>query len=196
MMGIFDLIPRAVWAVLVAVLAATSCKFKWDNAGLTLEIEKGKVAVANVEKQHFAALAAADRAIARANLETRITEQELQKSMDIEREKNHASLKIATAERDALKLRFASFKMFAGHPTPTGAPSEATHLGEGLGGTDVTEFPDANKQHPDKPRASGKADPIGDIIDEAFRAETIRLSLISCYRSYDEARGGFGDVQK
>ena len=37
MTAILSLIPRWVYAALVAMLAATSCKFKWDANGLTLE---------------------------------------------------------------------------------------------------------------------------------------------------------------
>jgi len=48
-MNPLDYIPKFVWAALVAVLAATSCKLKVDNNGLTLEIEKGKTHVANLE---------------------------------------------------------------------------------------------------------------------------------------------------
>ena len=44
-----DSIPRWVWAALVAALAATSCKLKWDNTGLSIEIEKGKTNVAQLE---------------------------------------------------------------------------------------------------------------------------------------------------
>lgn len=44
-----DLIPKWLLAALVVALAATSCKFKYDNTGLSIEIEKGKTYVAQLE---------------------------------------------------------------------------------------------------------------------------------------------------
>lgn len=45
-----NLIPKWLLAALVATLAATSCKLKWDNSGLSIEIEKGKTYVAQLER--------------------------------------------------------------------------------------------------------------------------------------------------
>ncbi len=50
MLTMLNLVPKWAWAALVATLAATSCKLKWDNSGLSLEIEKGKTYVAQLEK--------------------------------------------------------------------------------------------------------------------------------------------------
>ena len=43
-----DLVPKFVWAALVAVLAATSCKLKVDNNGLSLEVEKHATRIAEL----------------------------------------------------------------------------------------------------------------------------------------------------
>lgn len=50
MLTLLNLVPKWVWLALVAALSATSCKLKWDNSGLSLEIEKGKTYVAQLEK--------------------------------------------------------------------------------------------------------------------------------------------------
>lgn len=47
---LLNLVPKWVWLAVVAALSATSCKLKWDNSGLSLEIEKGKTYVAQLEK--------------------------------------------------------------------------------------------------------------------------------------------------
>jgi hypothetical protein len=58
MIAFLDLIPRWVWMALVAALAATSCKLTVDLGSVKLELEKSKVAVAQMET-----------AIARSNTE-------------------------------------------------------------------------------------------------------------------------------
>ena len=55
MTALFAMIPRWVYAALIAMLAATSCKFKWDKDGLALEVEKHKVAAAQLEAQGIGA---------------------------------------------------------------------------------------------------------------------------------------------
>lgn len=49
MLALLNLIPRWVLAALIAMLAATSCKLKWENGALSIEIEKGKTHVATLE---------------------------------------------------------------------------------------------------------------------------------------------------
>ena len=50
MLAILDLVPRWLWMALVVALSATSCKLKWDNGQLSIEIEKGKTYVAQLER--------------------------------------------------------------------------------------------------------------------------------------------------
>ena len=49
MMTFLNLTPKWLLAALVATLAATSCKLKWDNSGLSLEIEKHATHIAQLE---------------------------------------------------------------------------------------------------------------------------------------------------
>ena len=57
--ALLSLVPRWVWVALVAALSATSCKLKWDNNGLSLEIEKHETRIAElqlgIEASHAAA---------------------------------------------------------------------------------------------------------------------------------------------
>jgi len=48
-MNPLDFVPKFVWAALVAVLAATSCKLKVDNNGLSLEVEKHATRIAELK---------------------------------------------------------------------------------------------------------------------------------------------------
>jgi hypothetical protein len=67
-----DYIPKFVWAALVAVLAATSCKLKWDNNGLSLEVEKHATRIAEL-KQGISS-ANEQSALAGAAMEKRVRE--------------------------------------------------------------------------------------------------------------------------
>lgn len=49
-MNPLDFIPKFVWAALVAVLAATSCKLKVDNNGLSFEVEKHATRIAELRQ--------------------------------------------------------------------------------------------------------------------------------------------------
>lgn len=58
-MNPLDIVPKFVWVALVAVFAATSCKLKIDNNGLSLEVEKHATRVAELHMGIEAAHAAA-----------------------------------------------------------------------------------------------------------------------------------------
>jgi hypothetical protein len=49
MLELLNLLPKWFWAALVVALSATSCKLKWDNGQLSIDIEKGKTYVAQLE---------------------------------------------------------------------------------------------------------------------------------------------------
>jgi len=49
MLLLLELVPKWVWLALIAALSATSCTLKLKNGELTIEIEKGKTYVAQLE---------------------------------------------------------------------------------------------------------------------------------------------------
>lgn len=49
MIAVLNLVPRWVWMALVAALAATSCKLTVDLGAVKFELEKSKVAAAQME---------------------------------------------------------------------------------------------------------------------------------------------------
>lgn len=71
-MNPLDLVPKFVWAALVAVLAATSCKLKVDNNGLSLEVEKHATRIA--ELKNGISTANEQAAFAGAAMEKRVRE--------------------------------------------------------------------------------------------------------------------------
>ena len=66
-MNPLDFIPKFVWAALVVALAATSCKLKVDNNGLSFEIEKNATRIAELKESISTSNAQA--AIAGADME-------------------------------------------------------------------------------------------------------------------------------
>lgn len=71
-MNPLDIVPKFVWAALVAVLAATSCKLKVDNNGLSLEVEKHATRIA--ELKNGISTANEQAALAGAAVEKRVRE--------------------------------------------------------------------------------------------------------------------------
>ena len=74
MLTLVNLIPKWVWVALVATLSATSCKLKWDNSGLSLEIEKGKTYVAQLENSIAQANTARAQQLAENEQRARVAE--------------------------------------------------------------------------------------------------------------------------
>lgn len=166
MTALLSLIPRWVYAALIAMLAATSCKFKWDKDGLALEVEKHKVAAARLEATQQAALA-------QATAKARDTEQALVAKVETIQEESHAQITAIAAQRDDLRrrLRAAATATRAADSVPAAAITAA--VAEAAAGSD-------------RPELSGQAG--YDLVSEAYRADTIRLQLSSCERQYDAAR--------
>lgn len=166
MTALLALIPRWVYAALVAMLAATSCKFKWDANGLALEIEKHKVAAAQLEAQQQAALA-------QATAKARDTEQALVAKVETIQEESNAQITALARQRDDLRqrLRAAATATRAADSVPASAITAAT--AQATAGGDSAEL-------------SG---PLGfDLVSEAYRADQVRLQLASCEAQYDAAR--------
>ena len=166
MTALFALIPRWVYAALIAMLAATSCKFKWDKDGLALEVEKHKVAAAQLEAQQQAALA-------QATAKARDTEQALVAKVETIQEESHAQITALSRQRDDLRrrLRAAATATRSADSVPASAITAAT--AQAAAGGDSAEL-------------SGSAG--FDLVSEAYRADQIRLQLATCERQYEAAR--------
>ena len=166
MTALFALIPRWVYAALIAMLAATSCKFKLDKDGLTLEVEKHKVAAAQLEASQQAALA-------QATAKARDTEQALVAKVETIQEESNAQITALARQRDDLRQRLRAAATATVTARSLSGPASVAAAAETPAGGDRAEF-------------SG---PAGyDLVSEAYRADTIRLQLATCERQYEAAR--------
>lgn len=166
MTAILSLIPRWVYAALIAMLAATSCKFKWDKDGLALEVEKHKVAAAQLEATQQAALA-------QATAKARDTEQALVAKVETIQEESNAQITALARQRDDLRQRLRAAATSAVTARSLSGPASVAAVAAPAAGSDRAEF-------------SGS---LGfDLVSEAYRGDTIRLQLATCERQYDAAR--------
>lgn len=166
MTALFALIPRWVYAALIAMLAATSCKFKLDKDGLSLEVEKHKVAAAQLEAQQQAALA-------QATAKARDTEQALVAKVETIQEESNAQLTALARQRDDLRQRLRAAATATVTARSLSGPASIAAVAEAAAGSDRPEF-------------SGS---LGfDLVSEAYRADQIRIQLATCERQYEAAR--------
>lgn len=174
MTALLALIPRWVYAALIAMLAATSCKFKWDKDGLALEVEKHKVAAAQLEAQQQAALAQ-DTAKARE------TERALVAQVETIQEESNAQITALTRQRDDLRQRLRHEQANAATARLVSGTATVAAVAEAAAGSD-------------RPELSGQAG--YDLVSEAYRADTIRLQLATCERQYEAARAALNPPAK
>lgn len=166
MTKLLALIPSWAYAAMIAMLAATSCKFKWDKDGLALEVEKHKVAAAQLEAQQQAALA-------QATAKARDTEQALVAKVETIQEESNAQITALARQRDDLRQRLRHEQANAATARLVSSAATVATTAEAAAGSD-------------SPELSG---PAGyDLVSEAYRADQIRLQLATCERQYEAAR--------
>lgn len=115
-MNLLDLVPRWVWAVVVASLAATLFLLKLENADLSIKVEEGKTNVAQLEKSiSEASTAAAKKA---TELETQARQAEAAAAV---RERTlRADIARGRSELDGLRSAASSYSMRT-KPNPLGS---------------------------------------------------------------------------
>lgn len=125
MIAFLNLVPRWVWMALVAALAATSCKLTVDLGSVKLELEKSKVAVAQMET-----------AIAQANTEAALKTAALQsavtKAQNDARTREidlRASAAAAASESDGLRADVENLRHQLAGATHDAAVERATAIG-------------------------------------------------------------------
>ena len=166
MTALLSLIPRWVYAAMIAMLAATSCKFKLDKDGLTLEVEKHKVAAAQLEASQQAALA-------QATAKARDTEQALVAKVETIQEESNAQITALARQRDDLRQRLRAAATATVTARSLSGPAAGPAIAEAPAGSDLTVI-------------SGEAG--YDLVSEAYRADTIRIQLATCERQYEAVR--------
>lgn len=106
MINPLDLIPKSAYAVVVAVLMATSCKVHWDNQGLVVDISKEKVTVAELK----GAIKSADAKAATQSAELTKKVLEAQNAAKKREAVLLADAKSANSALDGLRLSIAASK--------------------------------------------------------------------------------------
>jgi len=131
-----------------------------------LEIEKHKVAAAQLEASQQAALA-------QATAKARDTEQALVAKVETIQEESNAQITALARQRDDLRQRLRAAATAAVTARSLSGPSNVAAIAAPTAGSD-------------RPELSG---PAGyDLVSEAYRADTIRLQLATCERQYEAAR--------
>ena len=137
----------------------------------TFRLHASQLEVARMESTLASERAAASAALAAKTAQARRTEQELQQAAHQTRKEKDDAIATLTAHRDALLKRLRDAQHAAGTRLPgTAATASTGQAALGDGGSWL-------------PAPLGEQD-----VDEAHRADVIRLALLACYRQYDAAR--------
>jgi hypothetical protein len=175
---LLNLIPRSLMAVVIAVLAATSCTLKYKNGEWELEVTKSKLALSQATEAHAVIVAKAEATSKLYAEDARSKEQRLVEVAANERKLKHENSTLLAAQRDAIRVRLSEAALSL-NPGLTAKAATASTFGQAANRSDLPELSGA----------SGEAShPISELLDEAERADQIRLGLLSCYKMYDEAR--------
>ena len=182
MLTLLNAIPRWVWMALAAALSATSCKLKLDKDGLAIEIHKARTEIATQQALFDAERADAAQIFAETVREYRVKEQQLVAVADQAR--RDRDVQVAAARRSADVLRERLLVYTEAQPVAAGysisaATSAARPFAPGSVGALLRDE---------------AADVARRFIDEAERADTIRVALQACYAQYEETRALLGVI--
>lgn len=169
-MNPLDFIPKTVLAAAIAVLMVMCGLSTFRNLGLTHDLDRAAVTLADLRATNARDAADAHAALSARTTEFRNREQVLTAAANTERKTYEKKLADATDVANALRLRLEN-TAFGTMYTPT--------IAETATATGIDEAP----------RGGNDAElrrPFG-LVDEALRAEKVRLALLGCYRIYDAA---------
>jgi len=139
----------------------------------TMRLHKSQLEVAGLELEIASERAATAIAVAAAIESVRKTEQDLGLSSAVTRKETNEAIRNLTAQRDSLLRRLLNAEANGATSSPMPKASAAASTGGATQGSDGTQLPGT----------IGSED-----VEEALRADTIRLQLAACYRQYNKAR--------
>lgn len=169
-MNPLDFIPKTVLAAAIAGLLVTSGFGAFKNSRLSAEMARSSQELAEFKSARTRELLDAQIALSAKAAEYRDRERKLHDVATTERKTYEKKLTAAIATADALRLRLVDTPFGALHAPAADEATTATSDGAAPGGGDGAEL----------------RRPFG-LVDEALRAEKVRLGLLGCYRQYDEA---------
>jgi hypothetical protein len=168
-MNPLDFVPRIVLVAIAVALGALSFWLYLDNSHLKVVAADANTVAANCAADHerLVAKAAQDRVDQLAMF--RDTEHALQTQMDNQRKALNAKISATDSAAAALKLRLAEAHIALPNTGGNGQSATPSTTGQTAAGSNNPVLPD----------------PVGGLVDEARRAELIRLNLLACYSAYD-----------
>jgi hypothetical protein len=171
-MNPLDFIPKIA---LVAALVALGVFAGWqymDATNAKLIAKDALIQEEQIRNDNAKMVLLAQQAQIAAQDKARAAEYELQTRVTEQQRITNEKVSALTDAANALKLRLAKARTIAAYPaSPSSAPAPAADAAVASGG--------------DQPVLSPT---VGGLVDEARRAELIRLNLLNCYDQYDAAR--------
>lgn len=171
-MNPLDYIPKSLLGVIVLALLTTNISCAFKNGELQLEVSRKATQLAEMALEHSEAVLDAQSKQTLLAQEYRAKEQSLQIALDTQRKKSNETIATYAAQRDALKLQLSEGTRVASYSPGLSAARAATYLTEAPIRSDLTFL----------------SREVDQLIDEAFRADEIRIELLGCYAAYDEAK--------
>lgn len=171
---LLNLIPKPLLVGAIAILLGACAFLGYEKLTLEVELGKANTALAEAKEQHAVAVSVQAEENARLASVFRQKEAALQTDLDIQKETLNAKITSLAAQRDALKLRLAQ---------PQAGPSAAATAH--LSGTGALAFPGTPPGNGNRTLVSGQ---VGQLVDEAFRADQIKSELLGCYAAYERAQ--------
>jgi hypothetical protein len=168
-------IPGLVWLGFVLALAVAAGAWRWEAVKLERDLAQTERVMANERRMFEAAYAQASDAYARQEAEFREMEQRLnEQTNQLRRERD---VQVAAARRAADDLRerlrvYTDTPLVAGDFSVASATAATRPFGPGSLGALLR----------DEAATAARF-----LIDEAERADTIRVELMRCYAVYDQA---------
>ena len=139
----------------------------------TMRLHTSQLEIAKLELEMSDARAQTAIAVEAASASARRTEQGLSLSSATTRKETNEAIRNLTTQRDALLRRLLNAETNRTSSTPLPQATSATSARGIAPANSGAEFLGS----------FGSAD-----VEEALRADTIRLQLVACYRQYEEAR--------
>jgi hypothetical protein len=165
-----ELIPRPLLVAVIAALFVTNGVTAYRGVAATTAAAKSATDLADLKTAYSRAISDAQIALSAKAAEYRDRERKLHDVAAAERKTYEKKLTASIATADALRLRLVDTPFGALHAPTADEAATATGANTAAGDSDGAEL----------------RRPFG-LVDEALRAEKVRLGLLGCYRQYDEA---------
>ena len=161
--ALINLLPKPLLIVLILVLSGFLAQYG-------VRLASTEVALAHTQAEYAQAVAEAAKQTAADQLKARTTETVLQTALTNQQKDTDAKVNDLVLQRDALRVRVQSAG--AAHIVYVSSPAPTAGIKTPADGNNDAKLPDPTQR----------------LIDEAYRADEIRVNLLQCYADYDRAQ--------